>query len=69
MGRGGKETSQRFPFVAATKKHNTWEFFTFFSTPSDSMIFAGLDNYINVTFHIFERMLLISTNFLEKAGD
>ena len=44
MGRGGKETSQRFPFAAATKKHNTREFFSFFSTPSDSMIFAGLDN-------------------------
>ena len=23
MGRGGKETSQRFPLVAAKRKHNT----------------------------------------------
>ena len=68
MGRGAKETLQRFPLVAAKKRHNTWEFFTFFSTLLDSMIFEGFLNK-NVTFHIFERMLLICTNFFEKAGD
>ena len=44
MGRGGKETSQRFPLVAAKKKHNTCDLVSFFLTLSFPvfMIFAGL---------------------------
>ena len=44
MGRGGKETSQRFPLVAAKLKHNTCDLFSFFLTLSFPvfMIFAGL---------------------------
>ena len=48
MGRGNKETSKRFSLVAAKKKHNTWDFFSFFF-PTLSfpvfMIFAGLIPY------------------------
>ena len=70
MGRGGKEISQRVPLVPAKKKHNTWDFSFFPKALSFPvfMIFEGLKNE-NVTFKIFQRMPLISTNFFEKAGD
>ena len=70
MGRRDKETSQRLPLGTA-KKNTTLETYShFFKTLSVPvfMIFARLWNQ-NVTFHIFERTLLISTNLFEKAGD
>ena len=49
MGREGEETSQRFPLVAALKKHNTWEFFSFF--------------FNTFRFHEFWRTLELKCNF------
>ena len=50
------------------RKDITLENSSHFFNTLDSIIFEGFLNK-NATVHIFERMLLISTNFFEKAGD